>query len=337
MVSLFYNEQTTCPNCNASFQVIKVRASKCLVLERESDFNNCYQDVNPLWYSIWVCPQCQYATPGDTFNMPLNTQEKPRVTKGLAILKSQEPDFGVERSSEVALRSLELAIRTAQLKQGPPEIFATLFLKAAWLCRHQANKQLEQKYLEEALKYYQQAFEQGRDHDGKSSSLRQMYMIGELYRRLGFYNQAVQWFSRLVSLPEVKEDPLINRLARQQWLIAKDESKGSPSSEKPAPPQQKAQDNNLPKETTAAAEAPPKPSKTRTKVKAALSIYQDQWEYVQKISNQIYNQNKVLLEKEAVVRALLDALISIDPDITNCETEVQLKEKIIEQIKGSVS
>lgn len=333
MVSLFYNEQTTCPNCNASFQVIKVRASKCLILERESDFNNCYQDVNPLWYSIWVCPQCQYAAPGDTFNMPLNTQEKPRVTKGLAILKGQEPDFGVERGPEVALRSMELAIRTAQLKQGPPEIFATLFLKAAWLCRHLANNQLEQKYLEEALKYYKQAFEQGRDHDGKSSSLRQMYMIGELHRRLGFYNQAVQWFSRLVSLPEIKDDPLIGRLARQQWLVAKDESKDCPSNVKAEVPPKEAQNNNLPKETLSVATAPPKPNKARTKVKAALSIYQDQWEYVQKISNQIYNQSKVLLEKEAVVRALLDALISIDPEITECETEAQLKEKIIGQIK----
>lgn len=348
-MSFFFEQDTQCPNCNQQIKTRKVKSSKCIVQHRETDFNLIYQDINPTWYAVWVCPQCHYAALTDNFASPLLPHEKPRVAKGLELLKRPEPDFLGERGPTEGLRSYELAIQTAQLKHAAPEIFAGLFLRAAWLCRELKQTELEQTYLKEALRYYVETYQAGHNAD---SYLRQMYLIGELHRRLGMYNQAVQWFSRLVSLPEVKEEPLINRLAREQWILAKEEAKKAkedakntkeetvinPETSPPAKnPESGAQISHQAATAQAAAASEPctstLPPRQRPRAKANLSLYLDQLDWLKNVVTSIHGKSGVLVEKEAVLRSLLDALMEVQPDFSACTTEEDIKKVVLNHLK----
>jgi hypothetical protein len=54
-----------------------------------------------------------------------------------------------------------------------------------------------------------------------------MYLLGELSRRLGKYNDAIRWFGKAVTSPEKGENPRIEKLAREQWILAKEQYKKS--------------------------------------------------------------------------------------------------------------
>ena len=52
-----------------------------------------------------------------------------------------------------------------------------------------------------------------------------VYMIGELSNRSGDYNEAVKWFSRLMSSEEARKKPALIEAAREQYQLVKDKLK----------------------------------------------------------------------------------------------------------------
>ncbi len=50
-----------------------------------------------------------------------------------------------------------------------------------------------------------------------------MYMIAELNRRLGDYDEAIKWFNRLVSSQDARKNKLIMEMAREQYYITKEQ------------------------------------------------------------------------------------------------------------------
>lgn len=51
-----------------------------------------------------------------------------------------------------------------------------------------------------------------------------MYMIGELNRRLGEYNEAIRWFSLVVQDKKIMDSAMI-RASREQWDLVCEEWK----------------------------------------------------------------------------------------------------------------
>ncbi|KNZ70240.1 hypothetical protein Tfer_1118 [Thermincola ferriacetica] len=336
MVSAFFEQVKTCPVCEKKFTVTRVRSSACYVMKRESDFNTIYRDVNPVHYTVWVCPHCQYAAPDKNFSDELRPAELERLKKGLALLRTNEPDFSGERTPAVALRSFELAIRTAQIRQAGPGFKASLYLRAAWICRELGKEEQEKEMLKEALNHYKESFEKEVNLASRLSDVRLMYIIGELNRRLGYLDEAIQWFSRAVMNKDIKHEPELERMLRDQWDLAREERKKVDS----VPLKKQSKDSQFGDNQAEKTEEPsqpltsatPKP-RHRNKVKMFASIYTDQVEWLKEMSNFCYNKTQVLLGKEAVLRAVLDAIIEANIQIEGSDTEEGLKEQILSVIK----
>ncbi|GJM81038.1 hypothetical protein HMSSN139_35340 [Paenibacillus sp. HMSSN-139] len=49
-----------------------------------------------------------------------------------------------------------------------------------------------------------------------------MYLIGELYRRVGKYNDAVKWFGRVINDKRIVDAAMI-RASREQWALLREE------------------------------------------------------------------------------------------------------------------
>jgi len=231
--SIYFPQSRKCPVCKTAFATQRVRSSASVVSERDSDFRTCYKTINPTHYSIHVCPNCLFAAQDSQFEQEIPDGEREAIYRALLQLKQQEPDFGGKRTSEQALRTLELAVRSAQLRKQGASALAGLFLRAAWICRELGNAERELVFLEQAKTFYLESF--AGERETKMSQCTLMYLIGELHRRTGNYQEAVRWFSRVISDRGIKAEPEIERLTRQRWAEAK-EAFGRAQSNPDAPP-----------------------------------------------------------------------------------------------------
>lgn len=334
MANVFYEQDKKCQVCDTKFKVTRVRSSACFVTERDSDFCIRYRDVNPVHYSIWVCPECNFATSEKNFSEPLRPDELARLKKGLVLLKQEEPDFYGDRTPKVALRAVELAIRTAQIRQAGFGFTGSLFLRAAWLSREMENAALELEYLHNARNLYMKSFEKEGFGPTRLSDVRLMYLIGELNRRLSCFEEAIQWFSRAVMHKDIHKEPEIQRMARMQWELAKSEFKAAQSiGDAPSVVNNENQpveaDTSLSDEAKPASEIVAKVHKHRSKAKMFVGLYTDQIEWLKKLSNQCHERSNELLEREVIVRAVIDAVMSRYPDIPDFTNEEELRQKLL--------
>jgi len=337
--NVFFEQQKQCPVCSNKFTVTRVRSSACFVTQRETDFHVKYRDINPLLYSIWVCPDCQYTNNDKDFIQEFRQHELERLKKGLPLLKSEEPDFSGERTPQKALRAVELAIRTAMVRQAPAIVLAGFYLRGAWLLRDLGKTKEEINFIEQAKKLYQHSFEKewGR-YDEKMSDTTVMYLIGELNRRMGDNEEAIKWFSRTMTNKDFKSQPEINRLVRDQWEIAREDYKKQQANPVPAAAasenvsDKNISDNNISDKNISDSNGETKTSRG-SKVKLILSLYLDQVDWLKKSASRVYDKHKVFVEKEMVARAIIDAVMEKIPDLGDFKSEEELKNLIKNRIK----
>jgi len=89
----------------------------------------------------------------------------------------------------------------------------------AWLYRYQGISDQEQRFLNFSLESYIRVYEL----DGVgANNARLLYLIGELYRRVGNNNEAVKWFSRVINDKNIMDSAMIHA-SREQWKILREE------------------------------------------------------------------------------------------------------------------
>lgn len=219
----------TCQICQMTFQSLSVRRSVINVEKRESDFRAIYHGVNPLHYSIIVCPVCKYAANKQLFTKELPSAMISQLAHALVKLETRNTEFTKERDLDTVLESFQLAIRTAQLKKSKPAELAGLIHAAAWICREANNIELEKAYLNQARKYYQQAYENSSSDIANLSEVQILYLIGELNLRTGEYAEAIIWFNKAISHADIKLNHTLEKQIREQWKTAHDLGQNSNS------------------------------------------------------------------------------------------------------------
>ena len=201
-------KEKTCLLCSTKFKSARVRRSKQYMLKRDSDFCTYYRGENPIFYGVFVCPQCGYGF-SDNFKSPW--PEKKEVIK----TKTAPPkdDLGKIRSLEKAAIAYQTALKCALMGEERNSIIAGLYLHLAWLNRFQENKSKELENLEKALEYYEKAIEQDRELENPATIF---YLIGELSSRLGDDRKAIKFFAYIINNKEIN-DPNIIRMSRERW------------------------------------------------------------------------------------------------------------------------
>ncbi|MBC9785978.1 DUF2225 domain-containing protein [Heliobacterium chlorum] len=333
----FFSLQKTCPVCGRSFSVTRTRSSSIRAKERQADFRVIFEGVNPLYYQVYVCPACNYAALDNSFDNL--TGNMVTIRRSLLDAQQQEPDFQGCRTAEVALRSFQLALRTAQICGYSQSVQGALSLRAAWIARELGDHDTDRMYTEQALHYYEQAFEN--DRSTKSNTVTITYLIGELHRQVGHYNDAIRWFSRAVTNPSVKQEPEIERLARQQWELTRQQAKAGTEDEALAP---LSASSILPvvaqvQDPTNEKTVHPAPNVVKTKkhsgpkIRFTVTLYEDEVDWLKKVSTVPYKEAKEFMDKETVLRALLDAALEVFPDVQGFTNEDELREQFIQRMK----
>jgi len=222
MSEALYEKSNKCIICNNSFSSKRLRATACRLDKREEDFYTSYKGYNPMHYEILVCPHCGYAAAETSFDS-LSTKEITDIKEMLSG-KVIGRSFCGERTVNDALDSFKLALFMAKSRDAKNSVIAGLSLKLAWIYREMKDTK-EKVFLEHALEQYKQAYDKENLPLGNLDEISVQYLIGELSRRLNKFKEAVFWFNKAVSNPDRKNNPRIEKMSREQWIIAKDQSK----------------------------------------------------------------------------------------------------------------
>ena len=223
-----YSKKAICPICGKQFFSMKAKVNSCKVKKKDEDFCIHYEDLNPMYYEVFVCPSCAYAAPENSFKEL--TEKEVKLLKEAFSGREVSRSFCGQRSLDDATAAYKLAIHTAELRKASASVLAGLCLRLAWLYRFKGDKQ-EQLFLEYSLRNYLEAYDKEPLPIGNLNEISLMYLLGELSRRLGKLDDAITWFEKAATNPEKKENPMIEKLAREQWALTREQHKESEKSE----------------------------------------------------------------------------------------------------------
>jgi uncharacterized protein (DUF2225 family) len=224
-------KEVKCAACDAVFKTPRVKSSHLKVKLGESDFHKVYEGVNPLFFAITVCPECNYAQRNDDFDN-VTLEYHPEIIAIAKAIKSSGKNIKFPESDGI---SMEQAVKKHLLaitfykhwKPENPLAIAGLYMHIVWMHREAKMADKEKEYLLFALEYYIKTFEKGVSIPEKIGVPGIMYLIGELNRMLGKYPEAVNWFSKTVKADTIGNFPNIEHMARDAWeKITEEKRKG---------------------------------------------------------------------------------------------------------------
>lgn len=221
MSEIFYNKKIKCHYCEENFETFRIRINKSKLIKRDADYCPYYEDnsLNPILYDVNVCPNCGFAFT-DSFSRIISSTLYNNVKENYISRIEAVPMLCNERDVESAIYAYKLALYCATLKDEKKIITANLTLRIAWLYRYIGNKTEEERFVRSVLDIYLDIYET-EDLDSLSMDKYQfIYLIGELYGRLGDYQKVTRWFSLIIEDKNVS--PQVLRITKDRWLEFKE-------------------------------------------------------------------------------------------------------------------
>jgi uncharacterized protein (DUF2225 family) len=227
MSTPLWKKKMVCPFCTQDFETLRLRQGAIRVKEKWTDFGSLYEGYSAYDYAVTVCPHCLVAARNEEFDK-FNPAYEPKLMEFSKRVRAQpsKPDVfgGDELTAAQAVQRHELAIAChRQRAHSEPAELAGLWLHIVWIHRSNGNAEGERRALEQAVVAYEQFFEKGSKMPEKLGEPGLVYLIGELYRRLGNYKLARTYFGRALSSRELDAYPNVEGLLREQMLVAKDQ------------------------------------------------------------------------------------------------------------------
>ena len=210
-----------CPICATRFAATRVRSSALTTVRRESDMHTVYDGVNPLHYTVFVCPNCIYAAYDDDWDA-VTDEERQRLVHDTEERRGVAAPyvFTGERDVPAATVSYLLALRCYDLRAPDPRRRANVQHRLAWAARETEDSALERQYIQHARREYETAFRQD-DRLTDVGTLTISYLLGELALRLDNTHEALQGFERTRRMDQDRKHPEIARLIRDRWADAR--------------------------------------------------------------------------------------------------------------------
>jgi uncharacterized protein (DUF2225 family) len=217
LVEPLFTVKVTCIYCEVEFNTSRVRPSFKKSTKSDTDFGIHYKDINPEYYVVRVCPFCGLATTESSSDKMTKVQIRAFEEKVKDNWSMR--DYSGERNWEEAMQTYKLALVCAQLKDEKDRVIAGILHHIAWLYREKEDTEQEMRFLRFALNAYIGVYET----EGVSlNNAKLMYLIGELYRRLGEYKEAVKWFARVVNDKRIMDAAMI-KASRDQWTTTRED------------------------------------------------------------------------------------------------------------------
>lgn len=221
-----YDKNLICPVCGRNFTVKAIKTSSYRMKDKDSDFFIRYDIINPYFYDVWLCNNCGYAAMKADFEKIRNFQID--LIKENITPKWKGREYNVPYNVDAAIERYKLSLLNYYYSDSKASKKAMNCLKLAWMCRLTEDLQAEKDYLKEALKGFNDAFFNEDFPIYGMDRYATMYLIGELNRRTDNLDEAMIWFSKVITTPSINKR--LKELARDQKDLIK-ETKSGPTPE----------------------------------------------------------------------------------------------------------
>lgn len=215
-----FDKTFVCPVCDEEFHSRMIRTGKVKLLSADTDLRPKYQHVDCLKYDALVCPKCGYAALSRFFKFMLPAQAR-MIRENISANFKGLPATGSTYSYDDAIARHRLALLNAVVKKAKDSEKAYTCLKMAWLYRGKAEslpedtenreaviKELhaqEQELLENAYTGFDSAFSKEAFPMCGMDEITVTYLVAELARRCGRYEEASRWISRVLTSRSANE------------------------------------------------------------------------------------------------------------------------------------
>ena len=210
--SLLYDKEVTCPSCNHVFKARTVKTSAYRVLKKESDFFIIYSTINPYFYDVWLCNVCGYTSMKADFEKIKSSQIE--LIQNKISVKWHGKKYPEVYDLHIAIERYKLALLNYAVMDSKSSKKAMTCLKIAWMYRVDKKPESEQIFLAQALEGFNDAYFNESFPLYGMDKFTLMYLIGELNRRIHKFDEALKWFSSVITTPNISQR--LKELARDQ-------------------------------------------------------------------------------------------------------------------------
>ena len=191
-----FDKQVICPVCDSHFKTKTVKSKSPRVMAKDSDFFIRYSVANPYFYDVCICNSCGYAAMKSDFEK-LKSHKKELVLSNVTS-KWKPREYPAILDEKLAIERYKLALLNAVLINLPDSTKAMISLKIAWMHRLLDDTTQETLFLKQALEGFNDAYikEILPIYGLQRDSL--MYLLGELNRKLGNYQNSLLWYSKTI-------------------------------------------------------------------------------------------------------------------------------------------
>lgn len=217
---ILFEKSYTCPVCDKEFKAKTVRTGKIKLESADTDLRPKYQLVDALKYDAIVCPNCGYAALNRFFNYVASVQRKLIKEQISTNFKGLE-ETGAIYTYDDAIARHKLALVNTVVKKGKISERAYTCLKLAWVLRGKAEslpketpeydtvmaelKAEEDELILNAYEGFTQAFMKENFPICGMDELTSTYLVADLARRSGKYEEALRWISKVITAREANE------------------------------------------------------------------------------------------------------------------------------------
>lgn len=145
-----YQKKINCPICSSDFKAKKIRNSKLSLQDIRDDLRPIYQDFKPIWYKIWICPNCFYtARRTDFFDFSSRQEEKVRnqfrEEMQAALAQGYQLGYSEPRTINEVFAAYYTAIKLYHLIEAREDKLGYLWLSLSWLYEDMEDEKLAEK------------------------------------------------------------------------------------------------------------------------------------------------------------------------------------------------
>ncbi|MDF2673640.1 MAG: hypothetical protein K0R09_1905 [Clostridiales bacterium] len=217
ILDYLYDKSFTCPVCNCDVKVRSVKSGKTRLMSKDTDLMPRHEPINPMFYDVAICPKCGYAAMVKYFDKIKH--EQTLIIKSTITPKFKAKAYPDIYDVDIAIERFKLALLNSVVKNSKMSERAYTCLKLAWMYRLKEDSETELKLLEQALIGFKDAFTKESFPICGMDTYTLIYLLGEISRRLGYPEDALRWFGKVIVTPGV--NPRLKEMARDQKDLIK--------------------------------------------------------------------------------------------------------------------
>ncbi|WP_246945713.1 DUF2225 domain-containing protein [Bacillus pinisoli] len=224
-MDILFDKTVTCAACTNTYTTKKVRSRFVRALRSDSDFCSYYADEenSPLLYYVSVCPECGFST-SDEFSSKFPPQTLHTIKTSISANWTYK-DYGNKRTVKEAIEAYKLASYSATLKKEKAIVLAGVYMRLAWILRKEKDHEQEMRFMNLAVNAYTQSYINEDFQSTDMSEIKLLYLIGDLYRRLGEEKQAAVYLSKVIQQQTSTLEKRMVEMAKEAWQEIRERQK----------------------------------------------------------------------------------------------------------------